>query len=462
MSSDKAPLMLSVSGMRGIVGKSLTPVNAARFGAAYGEWLKASRPNVANPEVVVGRDSRPSGEMVECAVAAGLVSVGCKVTLLGIVSTPAVGVMIGEKGADGGMVITASHNPIIWNGIKSLRYDGVAPPADEAGEIIRRYNEDDVVNVEVESLQAIERNGDAVRVHVDKVLGLVDVEKIQACQFKVVLDSVCGAGGEEGVALLEALGVEVVHMYGEPTGIFPHTPEPTAANLVELCERMKEVGADAGFAQDPDADRLAVVDEHGTYIGEEYTLALSVKHMLEHREKGDVAANLSTSRMIDDLAAAAGVRVIRTKVGEANVAEGMRDNGCVLGGEGNGGIMWPAISQVRDSLAGMALILELMAFKKKSLSGLVAEIPSYAIVKDKTPIAEGLADKAFEQLREKYAELKIDSQDGLRIDWEDQWVHLRASNTEPILRVIAESTTLERAQGLVDTVNEMLHKPAGV
>lgn len=469
MSDSSAPLMLSISGMRGLVGQSITPPVVARYTAAFGSFLKTSR-GTAHPLVVLGRDSRPSGEMFENAAAAGLVSVGCQVVRVGILSTPGVAIMLqnlrrngatpggvskgasgGGGGGDGGIVITASHNPAPWNGIKPLRHDGVAPPPEDVEQIIAMFKADEADHVAVEDLQPIVDNRTGVTVHRDLVADLVDVELIRNAKLKAVVDSVHGAGGEEAAALLDHLGVKTVQLYKEPIGRFPHVPEPTKENLTELCGVVAKENADVGFAQDPDADRLAVVDEQGNYIGEEYTLALCAMHKLG---AGDVAvANLSTSRMLDDIAAAAGATVVRTPVGEANVAAGMREHGADLGGEGNGGIIWRPISQVRDSLIGMALVLEMLAQRKVKLSEIVAGTPSYAIVKDKLELpSRELADPALAWTAKHYADQKVDTQDGVRVDWPDRWVHVRPSNTEPILRIIAEASTQDAAQSLVDEV----------
>lgn len=441
-----SPLMLSVSGMRGLVGASLTPPVVSRYAAAFGSWLKSSR-GTTNPHVAVGRDSRPSGAMVEAAAVAGLVSVGCRVTRLGIVSTPGVAVMLDELSADGGMVLTASHNPVVWNGVKPLRHDGVAPPPEDVRDIIGRFERDELDYADVHGLSTVADNDTTVAVHVARVLEHVDVESIRGAKLKAVVDSVHGAGGPEAAALLDALGVELFHEYAEPTGLFPHMPEPTRENLTELCTLVKKHKADIGFAQDPDADRLAVVDERGQYIGEEYTLALCVLHGLQ--EGGHTVANLSTSRMIDDIAARVGGTVHRTPVGEANVAKGMRDHGARLGGEGNGGIILAEVSQVRDSLVGMAMLLEMLAEHKRSLSEVVASIPAYAIVKDKAPVDPKLVAKIEPALRDAFTGQAIDTQDGVRVDWPDRWVHVRPSNTEPIVRLIAEAATEDDANALI-------------
>ncbi len=444
MMTSNAPLMLSISGLRGLVGRSLTPVVATRFGGAFGSWLNASLGRAGH--VVLGRDSRASGLMIEHAVTAGLLAVGCRVTRVGILSTPGVAVMIDELSADGGMVVTASHNPLPWNGLKPLRADGVAPPPEDAHQIIRRYHENDFTFTESPGEARDDPRG--CDVHVQRVLKLVDVALIRRAKLRCVVDSVHGAGGAEARALLDALGVQVQHLFAEPTGDFPHTPEPTQANLVSLSEAAAKADAHVGFAQDPDADRLAIVDEAGRYIGEEYTLALCALHKLE--AGAAIAANLSTSRMIDDLAAERGAKVIRTAVGEANVAAAMREHGATLGGEGNGGIIDRRISQVRDSIVGLAFILEMLAAQNKPLSAIVNDIPAYAMVKDKVSI-EGLsAEDATKKVLQHFKGQRIDTQDGVRVDLDQRWVHVRASNTEPILRLIAEAPAADAAQDLID------------
>ncbi len=453
VTQEQAPLMLSVSGMRGLVGRSIHPVLVARYASAFGSWLREfTGKNV--PHVVIGRDSRPSGLMFECAAVSGLIATGCRVTRVGVLSTPGVAIMIGHHQADGGMVITASHNPIIWNGVKALRHDGVAPPPEQAKQIIQRFHEDRISYVPVEDLQPCADDTTGVQVHVDRILPHIDVEAIRSAKLTAVVDSVCGAGGREARALLDALGVQVVHMYAEPTGKFPHTPEPTRENLTELCEKVRQIGAAIGFAQDPDADRLAVVDENGCYIGEEYTLALSVLHLLKAGETA--VANLSTSRMIDDIADSVGATVRRTPVGEANVAACMAECGASIGGEGNGGVIWPKVSGVRDSLAGMAILLEMLAKQARPLSALVKQIPAYAIVKEKVDASPDLIAKIKPLLTEAFKDQRIDTQDGVRIDWPDRWVHVRPSNTEPIIRIIAEAVDEQAAKDLIRQVRQVL------
>jgi phosphomannomutase len=456
MSKDAdAPLMLSVSGARGIVGRSITPALVADFAAAYGTWLRERARDPA-PPVCVGRDSRPSGHMLAAAAEAGLAATGCRVVQLGVVSTPTVGLMIGQMQAAGGLVITASHNPLQWNGLKFLDADGAAPAVDEAEVILARCRQRRIDYATVDELHPVACGAEPNECHVRRVLDAVDPEPIRARGFHVVLDSVHGAGGPAGRLLLERLGCSVTHLYGEPTGRFPHVPEPLEENLGELTRKTASHHADAGFAQDPDADRLAVVDERGRYLGEEYTLALAARCMLGRRGPGTLVANLSTSRMIDDLAEAAGAHVIRTPVGEANVARAMREHGAIIGGEGNGGVILPAVCWVRDSLSAMALVLSLMAGDARPLSAIAAELPRYRMVKRKLDLhSVGGPDalgSVLQRVERAYRGARIDRADGLRLDLEDGWVHLRPSNTEPIVRVIAEASGDDRAAELADEV----------
>ena len=444
-----APLMLSISGLRGLIGKSLTPQVAAQYGTAVGQWFKTQ---TKKPKIVVGRDSRPSGEMIQNAFVSGLSSVGCKVVTLDIATTPGVALMIGRLHADGGIVITASHNPIEWNGIKVLRRDGVAPAPKQAQQIIDLFKNFNPQYVEPADIPQTTFNDTLPVVHSQVILQHVDVDLIRRHRIKIVVDSVHGAGEPETVQMLNELGVELVHLYAEPTGMFPHPPEPTKANLTELAAAVKEHGAAIGFAQDPDADRLAIVDENGTYIGEEYTLALCTMHLFAQESKHEkvTVANLSTSRMLDDIAAKYDGKVYRSAVGEANVAKLMQQHNALVGGEGNGGIIWPIIGYVRNSLVGIALMLEMLAKQDKPLSQIVATIPSYAIVKDKVDIKPGMADTIEPSLRSAFADAQFDTQDGVRVDWPDRWVHVRPSNTEPIMRLIAEAPDESACRELID------------
>ncbi len=445
-------LMMSVSGVRGLIGETMTPMLATELGCAFGTHLGGGR-------VVIGRDSRPSGTMIQQAVVAGLLATGCEVITLDIASTPATALMVRRHSAAGGIVITASHNPIIWNGIKFLTSEGLAPPPEEAGKLFDIYHRKAFKLVPVDLLRAWTPDATAADRHVEAVLATLDPAAIAKLNLRVVLDSVNGAGGPEGRMLLERLGCRVVHINAEPSGHFAHTPEPLAENLTQLAGVVRDQKAACGFAQDPDADRLAIVDEHGTYIGEEYTLALCAKYMFTHHP-GPAATNLSTSRMIDDVARAAGgpCRVFRSAVGEANVVAAMKANGCVFGGEGNGGIIDPRVVPVRDSLVAMGLILQLMAATGKSLSELVAGIPRYTMIKQKFECTRERIEKALVAVKKAYAGQRISDVDGVRVDFEDGWVHVRGSNTEPIIRIIGEAVSEPRAREMIAEVGKVIDR----
>lgn len=434
-----APLMLSVSGARGIVGETMTAKVANDYANAFVSYLHDKLGRL--PNMVVARDSRPSGPELQDAVANAFVTCGCHVTDLGVVATPTAGVMIGALGADGGIIVTASHNPTPWNGIKCLDGNGLAPSREDAQEIIQRFH--DSISLLSKVGGKLEANSQGNDTHIAKILGIIDPVPIREKQYRVVLDSINGAGCESGYKLLKLLGCDILHLNGEPTGEFAHTPEPKAENLEDLCDAVVGFDGDIGFAQDPDADRLAIIDEFGCYIGEEYTLALAAMRWFELHPESSAAANLSTSRMIDDIATKYGCTVYRCAVGEANVAGVMQEQNCVIGGEGNGGIILPKVCWVRDSLAGMAITLDLMSTREARLSGIVNTINRYDMIKKSIDLAElgGIPalKTEMERLKTQYANDKINDSDGLRIDFNEGWLHLRASNTEPIARVIAEA-----------------------
>jgi phosphomannomutase len=451
-----APLMMSVSGVRGIIGASLTPEVACSFGQAFGQFLQTSTGN-PRPTVAIGRDTRPSGPMVLGAVTAGLMSVGANVVDLGVATTPSVALLGRFIKSDASMIITASHNPLIWNGIKTVRADGIAFPPEQAAEIKRGFQARTWSLADMDHLGTFATDSRAHAHHVQTVLALVDTRAIADQRFRVVLDSVNGAGCIPTPMLLSKLGVELVHLNGEATGHFAHIPEPTRENLTDLAATISGKRAAIGFAQDPDADRLAIVDERGTYIGEEYTLALCTLARLMNK-KGPVVTNLSTSRMVDDIAATFGCTVYRTPVGEANVAGKMQDVNAVIGGEGNGGVIDLRVGPVRDSLLGIALVLDMMTRTAKRLSELVAQIPAYAMLKTKFECTPGESTRLVERVKKEFADQKLDTQDGVRIDWPDGWVHVRQSNTEPIARVIAEAKDAATAQSLVARVEKLRSK----
>ncbi len=452
--------MIGVSGTRGTIGGTLTPPVVGRMAAAFACWLDEQGEPGRPLAVVFGRDSRPSGPWVRDAAAAALTASGVEVVDLDVVTTPGVAMMVQHLSADAGVVATASHNPIEWNGLKFLTRDSVAPPPAAAARIKQLYEQGATRFVRVDRLRPPKRNGDTHALHVKRVTDRVDVLGVSSRRFRVVLDSVNGAGCVATATLLGKLGCELVHLHGTPNGQFPHEPEPTAKNLTGLCDEVRKQRAAVGFAQDPDADRLAIVDEHGTYIGEEYTLALAAQLVLG-KKPGIAVTNLSTSRMLDDVAARTGSRVIRTPVGEANVIDAMLRERATVGGEGNGGVIDARIVPGRDSLVGIAYVLQLMAATGKTVSQLVADLPRYEIVKTKFECRREDADRAVAAVQAAMAAeagVAVDVQDGIRLDWtaERSWVHARPSNTEPIMRIIAEAPDRATADRRIEQVQAVV------
>ena len=425
-------LMIGISGIRGVIGESLTPELLIRFAGAFGTYLGGGK-------VVVGRDTRVSGAMIKHSVFAGLMSTGCEVVDLDIATTPSVGLMVQELGAKGGVVISGSHNPVEWNALKFMGPGGEILPERQARELLDVYYAGNFRNVPWNNLVPVVEDFSAAKdVHMKRILKRVNAKKIRGRRLKVALDSCNGAGSLVTPELLERLGCEVVKIHCTPDGLFPHNPEPTFSNVRDLCRIVKESGAAVGFAQDADADRLAIVDERGRYLGEELTVALATMFVLDHR-KGDVAANLSTSRVLDDIAARHGQHVIRTRVGEANVAEGMKRHGCVIGGEGNGGVIDPEVHYVRDSLVAIGLVLSLMAERRVPISRIVAELPRYHMLKLKVAASRDEAAETIALAQQSLRGGQANHLDGLRLDWPDRWVHIRPSATEPAIRVIGEA-----------------------
>jgi phosphomannomutase len=410
---------------------------------------------------VLGMDTRPSGPMIRDAVIAWATEGGVNVVDLCVVSTPGVAIMIKHTGADGGIVITASHNPLPYNGIKFMNPHGLNLPADAAERLKGIWQAGKFAKAARSG--KVERNNQTHDVHIAKVLPIIDPAAIAAGKFRVVVDSINGAGCESIARMMRLLGVELVHVNNTPDGNFAHEPEPTRKNLAGMSEIVRREKAHVGFAQDPDADRLAIVDERGEYIGEEYTLTLTTAFTLMRR-KGSVATNLSTTRMVDDVCAAAGAKLIRTAVGEANVASAMMEQGCIFGGEGNGGVIDPRVVFVRDSLVGIPLMLNYMAATGKSVSQLVAAIPRYEMFKDKFPCPLGGAVRVNEAVKKALAGragAKIDETDGLRVDLPEGWLHIRASNTEPIMRITAEAPSPAAVQKLAAEVRAIADKVLG-
>jgi phosphomannomutase len=439
-------LMISVSGVRGRVGEALTPEVVARFAAGFGAWAAGRAKTRA---IVVGRDSRVSGPMFHRAVVSALQSVGCDVIDVGLTTTPTCQLAVEHHHAAGGLMISASHNPVEWNALKFIGPSGAFLEAHEGAEM-RRVVDGDIPRASWDRLGGVTEDRAAIERHIQQVLAIpfLDVAGIRKRRFKVALDCVRGAGGRIIPPLLEQLGCEVTAIHLEPDGRFPHPPEPVAENLHELERLVLQSGADVGMAVDPDVDRLALVSEKGKAVGEDYTLALASRVVLRHR-KGPVVANLSTSLILDDVVREAGSRVIRAPVGEVNVAVRMREERAPVGGEGNGGVILPELHLGRDAPVGVALILQLLFEDDMTLSAIVGRYPRYSIVKDKMDRPNVSLEAVYEALRKEFADAAVDMQDGLRLSWPDRWVHVRPSGTEPIVRVIAEARTEHAANELV-------------
>jgi phosphomannomutase len=439
-------LMVSVSGVRGRVGEGLTPEIVSTFAAGFGVWAVAAG---RSSSIVIGRDSRVSGPMFHRTAVAALQSVGCTVIDIGLTTTPSCQLAVEHHHAAGGLMLSASHNPIEWNALKFVGPSGLFLDASE-GAAMRRIVEGEIPRATWDRLGEVESDPTAIARHIELVLALpfLDVAGIRKRRFKVALDCVRGAGGAIMPALLERLGCAVSAINLETDGRFPRPPEPVAANLGELERLVRSTGAQIGLAVDPDVDRLALVSERGEAIGEDYTLALAARVVLRHRN-GPVVTNLSTSRVVDDVAAAAKSRVIRAPVGEVNVAIRMRDERAAVGGEGNGGVILPEVHLGRDAPIGAALMLQLLLDEDRPLSAIVADHPRYVIVKDKLDRPSASLESVYDSLRTAFADADADSQDGLRLAWPDRWLHVRPSGTEPIVRMIAEAPTDEMARALV-------------
>lgn len=460
-------LMISVSGIRGHVGTDLTPELVARYAAALGAWahsaqtLPTSLHPTNRPAVVLGRDARTSGPMFARAATAGLMSVGVDVIELGVVPTPTVQLAVEYHHARAGLILTASHNPIEWNALKFVGPDGIFLDS-SAGQAVRALAEQGPPRCGWGDLGAVREDPGAVARHLDAILALpvIDVPAIRKRRFTVALDCVRGAGASAIPQLLEKLGCRMHGINLEMDGRFPRPPEPVPENLGELGTLVRKSGADIGLAVDPDVDRLALVDETGAPIGEDYTLAFAVRAVLDGRLKSPgtvptVVVNLSTSLVVEDAARARGARFVRAPVGEANVARTIRDERAIIGGEGNGGVMLPALHIGRDAPLGVALILHLLAKTGVTLSRLVAGSPRYTIVKAKAPRGSDLR-VLYGRLRERFSDAAADERDGLRLAWSDRWLHVRPSGTEPIVRLIAEAPTEADAEGLVAAGRELL------
>ena len=438
-------LKISISGVRGVVGDSLTPTLLARFAQAFGTY--------AGPgTVVIGRDTRASGEMVRQAVVAGLLSSGGRVVDLGVCPVPTVQLLVRARRARGGIAITASHNPAEWNALKFINSAGLFLTNAQARQLLDIYHQGEYRKVAGSEMRGVEPSPGAIDLHVRAILdALGPVPQVSGRRLRAAVDSCNGAGSVVAPRLLEALGVEVVALNVTPDGTFPRGAEPVEENLGALCAAVGERGCDVGFAQDMDADRLAVVSERGAAVGEEYTLVLAARYVLG-RERGPVVANLSTTSALDAVARHFGCPVYRSKIGEANVAEEMTRRGAVIGGEGNGGVIYPRVNFARDSLVGMALVLHLLAETGQTVSALLSELPRSFMVKEKLACRSDRIRAALAAVRDAYAPRPMDLRDGVKVTVPDGWFLVRGSNTEPIVRIVAEAETEGRARALVEEV----------
>ncbi len=441
---------MSVSGVRGVVGSGLHADLVTRLAAAFGTL-------VGGGKVVVGRDSRLSGEMITSATVAGLTASGCDVVRLGIVPTPTVQLLVEELGAQGGIAVTASHNPPQWNALKFISHHGTFLQKAEAEELFAIERENRIAWSSFDALGADSSFRGAIDTHVEKILSLplVDREKIARRSLKVVVDALHGAGGPISTRLMHALGVEHVVLYEAPTGRFPRVPEPLPENIGELGEAVVREKADVGFALDPDGDRLAIVDETGTPIGEDATLPLAMEYVLRHR-RGPVVANYSTSLMLDAVASRHGAPVHRAAVGEANVVAKMRQVDAVIGGEGNGGVIFPDIHLGRDAPVAMALVLSLLAEEGRPLTELVAGLPRYRMRKDKFDITPDQSLEELDRVADVFSDAEVDRTDGVYLRWPDGFLHVRKSGTEPIVRIIAEARDAATLGKRIDEVRDLI------
>ena len=446
-------LMVGVSGIRGRVGEALTPEVVARYAAAFGAWSIANNPSKA---IVVGRDSRVSGPMFHRIVVGTLQLVGCDVIDIGLTTTPGCQLSVEHHHAAGGLMLSASHNPIEWNALKCIGSSGLFLEASE-GAAMRALVDTGTPHATWDRIGTVTQDDDAASRHIEAVLAIpyLNADAIRARRFKVALDCVRGAGATIMPALLERLGCEVVGLNMEPDGRFPREPEPIPANLREFERFVTASGADIGFAVDPDVDRLALVSDEGRAVGEDYTLALAARLVLRYRS-GPIVTNLSTSMLVDDVAREAGVAAVRAPVGEVNVAVRMRELNAPIGGEGNGGVILPEVHLGRDAPIGAALLLQLLVEEGRPLSAIVAGLPRYVIVKEKLDRPNASLDTVYAALRSAFPDATVDTQDGLRLSWPDRWVHIRPSGTEPIVRVIAEAPNEDAARELVRRSREPL------
>lgn len=453
-------LIKSISGIRGTIGgkvnDNLTPLDVVKFASAFGTWLQ-NNSNKKDLTLVIGRDARISGQMVSSLVTATLQGLGINVIDLGLSTTPTVEIMVPELKADGGIILTASHNPKQWNALKLLNSKGEFISGENGAEVLALAESEDFNYAEVDDLGKYETRDDAFDIHIQQILDLpmVDVEAIKAKKFKVVLDAVNSTGGIAIPMLLDKLGCETIKLYCEPTGHFPHNPEPLKEHLGDICELVKKEGADFGVVVDPDVDRLALIDEKGEMFGEEYTLVAVADYLLKNKN-GTAISNLSSSRALRDVAQSHNSEYFASAVGEVNVVTLMKEKNAVIGGEGNGGIIYPDLHYGRDSLVGVALFLTHLAKENKTVSELRAGYPSYFMGKKKIELTPEInVDDILIKMEKEYQNEEVSTIDGVKIDFENNWVHLRKSNTEPIIRIYTEAKSQEEADRLGD---EMIAK----
>lgn len=460
-------LIKSISGIRGTiggnVGDNLTPIDAVKFASAYGVWLKQQR-NKDNYRVVVGRDARISGEMIQNLVMNTLVGLGIHVIDLGLSTTPTVEVAVPMEHADGGIILTASHNPKQWNALKLLNAKGEFLNGAEGQHILDIAESDDMNFSDVDSLGKITKNEAYIEMHIDEVLNLplVNVEAIEKANFRVVVDGVNSTGGIAIPRLLERLGVHAVKLYCTPNGKFPHNPEPLKEHLTDLSELVVKEHADFGIVVDPDVDRLAFVSENGEMFGEEYTLVACADYVLKHTP-GNTVSNMSSTRALRDVTESHGKQYEASAVGEVNVVQLMKKNNAIIGGEGNGGIIYPELHYGRDALVGVALFLSLLAEKNISVSDLRASYPSYFMSKNKIQLTPQLdVDAILKEMEQRYSNEQITTVDGVKIDFAENWVHLRKSNTEPIIRIYTEAKSQQEADDLADKIINEIKEVANI
>ena len=464
-------LIKSISGIRGTiggeVGDNLTPVDAVKFASAYGTWLKQNSKN-ENPnskfKVVVGRDARISGPMIHNLVVNTLIGLGIDVIDLGLSTTPTVEIAVPLEKADGGIILTASHNPKQWNALKLLNEKGEFLNGIEGEKILAIAEAEAFDFSDVDSLGEITENDAYMDIHIDEVLNLslVDVDAVKAAKFKVVVDGVNSSGGIIIPKLLELMGVEVVKLYCEPNGQFPHNPEPLKEHLKDICELVVKEKAHLGVVVDPDVDRLAFISDDGEMFGEEYTLVACADYVLS-KTSGNTVSNMSSSRALRDVTNAHNGNYEASAVGEVNVVELMKKNNAIIGGEGNGGIIYPESHYGRDSLVGVALFLTHLANKKMTVAALRASYPEYYMSKNKIELTPQIdVDAILVAMTEKYKNEDITTIDGVKIDFANEWVHLRKSNTEPIIRIYTEAPSQEQADTLALRIIDEIKAVAGI